>query len=181
MKFFEGDILKKDLKMIEKEIVNSNMFPWYYLPNPVTYKYPCFTHVLLPRYNYESNESVEVNSPSYYFFERLFKNFCKKKKIKVNRILRAALNLQMYFKEEMGTPHSDHDFPHQVCMIYLNTVTRGSTYVFKEKTNVKKHKILKEIKNKAGKIVVFPGENYHAAGHCGKPNERRIICIFSFD
>ena len=68
-----------------------------------------------------------------------------------------------------------------------------STYVFKEKhrknlpgsygdgTAYNAKNVLKEIKNKVGKIAVFPGENFHAAGHCKKPNERRIIAIFTFD
>lgn len=188
MKIYEGNISKKDLKTIDKELVHSNMFPWFYLQKPVTEKFPAFAHVLIPRYDYETNEGYKVNSASWEFFERIFLNFCKKNKIKVNRILRAAVNLQGYFKEDHGTPHTDHPFPHKVCIMYLNDIDRGSTYLFKEKefingkpTNTPAKKIAKEIKQHKGKIVVFPGENYHAAGHCGKPNQVRIIVIISFD
>ena len=187
MKFFEGKISKKDLDIITKNIVNSDKYTWYYLKKPVTTKFPSFTHVMIPRYNYKTNEGYKINSPSFYFFNRIFREFCKKKKIKINRILRAAINLQVYYKEDHGEPHTDHPFPHSNCIMYLNTTTRGSTYLYKEKrskyktTSYPAKNVLKEIKNKAGKIVVFPGDHYHAAGHCGKPNERRIVCVFTFN
>jgi len=189
----EGKMSKNDLNQITKTIVNSNDFPWFYLKKPVSEKYPCFSHVMVPRYNYETNEGYRVNSDCFYFFEKIFKNFCKKNKIKVNRMLRASLNLQTYFEPVHGDPHVDHDFKHRNCIMYLNNVTGGSTYVFKEKykknlpgsygdgTAYNAKNILTEIKNKVGNIVVFPGENFHAAGHCKKPSERRIIAIFTFD
>jgi len=189
----EGKMSKKDLDQITKSIVNSNQFPWFYLDKPVSKRYPCFSHVMIPRYNYETNEGYRINSEVFSFFEKIFRNFCKKNNIKINRILRASLNLQTYFEPLHGDAHVDHHFKHKNCIMYLNTVTGGSTYVFKEKykkdlpgsyedgTAFPAKHILKEIKNKAGKIVVFPGENFHAAGHCRKPNEHRIIAIFTFD
>jgi len=184
MNFIEGDMSKKDLDIINKNVINSDIFPWYYCAQTVTTakdpnKHPCFTHILLPRHKF--NKDVKINSSCYYFFEKIFKSFCEKNKIKVNNILRANINLQTYFKEKMGEPHVDHDFPHKVCIMYLNTVTKGSTYVFKEKIKTKKYNLLKEIKNKAGKIIIIPGEHYHSAGHCGETNEKKITCVFSFN
>ena len=192
-KIIEGMMSKKDLDFIKNEIVCSDKFPWYYLAKPVSYTYPCFSHVMIPRYDYETNQGKMINSGYYNFFESVFLKFCKSKKIKVNRILRAGLNLQGYFEPIHGDAHVDHPFKHRNCIMYLNQVTKGSTYLFKEKfkknrkgssyegTVYPAKNILKEIKNKAGKIVIFPGENYHAAGHCGKPNERRIVAVFTFD
>ena len=189
----EGKMSKNNLDKITAFIVNSNEFPWFFLKKPVSEKYPCFSHVMVPRYDDKKNEGYKVNSGYFNFFEKSFRDFCKKNKIKVNRILRASLNLQTYFEPVHGDPHVDHDFKHRNCIMYLNSVTGGSTYVFKEKhrknlpgsygdgTAYDAKNVLKEIKNKVGKIAVFPGENFHAAGHCKKPNEHRIIAIFTFD
>jgi hypothetical protein len=177
VKIIESTLLKNDLKIITKDVVNNTYFPWYWLEKPVTKNHPGMHHSMLPRYNYKTNEGYKVNSPAFDFFKRVFLDFCKKKKIKVNRILRAQLNLTWYFKGTHSAPHEDHDFKHKICIIYLNDFTKGSTYLFEEKPY---KKITKEIKAKKGKIVIFPGV-YHAAGFCGKQNEKRIICIISFD
>ena len=129
---------------------------------------------MLPRYNYNTNEGRKINSPCYDFFNKIFLDFCKIKKIKVKRILRSQLNLTWSFKAKYSMPHTDHDFKHSICIMYLNTFSKGSTYLFKGK------KVLKEIKAKEGKIVIFPGIK-HATGFCKKENEKRIICIISFE
>ncbi len=192
-KIIEGNMSKKDLDFITHNIVNSDQFPWYYLNQPVSQRYPCFSHVMIPRYDYKKNEGMKINSGFYSLFEKIFLSFCKKNKIKVNRILRSGLNLQTYFNPPFGDPHVDHEFKHKNCIMYINNVTGWTTYVFEEKykknlpgsygdgTAYNAKNVLKEIKSKAGKIVVFPGENFHAAGHCRKPNERRIVAVFTFN
>ena len=35
VKIKEGYIAKKDLQQIKTNVVNNNMFPWYYYPEPV--------------------------------------------------------------------------------------------------------------------------------------------------
>ena len=92
----EGKMSKNNLDQITASIVNSNEFPWFFLKKPVSEKYPCFSHVMVPRYDYKKNEGYKVNSGFFNFFEKIFRDFCKKNKIKVNRILRASLNLQTY-------------------------------------------------------------------------------------
>jgi len=182
VKVLEGKISRSDLTIIDKEILNNTHFPWYWLEKPVTEEYPCMSHVIIPRYNYKTNEGFVVNSPSFDFFKSVFNKFCKSKKIKVNRILRAQLNLIWNFKGTYSVPHVDHDFKHKICIMYLNDCTEGSTFLFKEKHPLDKGKnIAKEIKSKKGKIVIFPGENLHASGFPKKENERRMICIISFD
>jgi hypothetical protein len=182
VKVLEGKISKSDLKTIDSLIVNNVFFPWYWLEKPVTNKYPCMSHIIIPRYNYETNEGFVINSSCFDFFQSIFNKFCKSKKIQVNRILRAQLNLTWNFTGIYSSPHVDHDFKHQVCIMYLNDCTEGSTFLFEEKHPLTEGKnIVKEIKSQKGKIVVFPGENLHAAGFPKKENERRIICIFSFD
>ena len=58
-KIIEGNMSKKDLDFITHNIVNSDQFPWYYLNQPVSQRYPCFSHVMIPRYDYKKNEGMK--------------------------------------------------------------------------------------------------------------------------
>tara|TARA_R100000005_G_C4938941_1_gene164415 strand:- start:200 stop:760 length:561 start_codon:yes stop_codon:yes gene_type:complete len=182
VKINEGYIKKEDINYLHKMVVNNNMFPWYVLPRPVSDKYPCMSHVLLPRYDYANNTGFKINSDLYEPMLQIIKDICIKHKIKIKRILRAQFNLTWKFRGKYSTPHFDHGFPHKNIIIYLNKFTKGSTYLFKEKYNDKKAKtIIKEMKADKGKYIVFPGENYHAAGFPGKEGELRMICIFTLE
>ena len=170
----EGKISKESIDAVKKNIIENDHFPWYWLDKPVTKKHPGMHHTLIPRYNYDTNEGYRINSPYHDLFNKIFSDFCKTKKIKIKRILRSQLNLTWSFKAEYSEPHIDHEFKHSICIIYLNPFSKGSTYLFKE------NKMVKEIKAEEGKIVVFPGIK-HATGFCKEENERRIICIISFE
>jgi len=197
VKIREGYITKKDLQEIKTNVVNNNMFPWYYYPEPVygfQKNYPCLTHTLLPRYNYDTDEGYRINSDYYFLFTDIIKKLCKKHKIKIKRILRAALNYTTYFKQKYSNTHFDHTFPHTNIIIYLNKFTKGSTFLFKEtyKSNpaisnkdrydpYKAKELIKEMTAEEGKYIIFPGENYHAAGSPGKDHEVRMICICTIE
>lgn len=197
VKIREGFISKKDLHEININVVRNDMFPWYFYAEPVygfQKSYPCFSHVLLPRYDYDTNEGFKINSNHYYLFINIIKKICKKHKIKIKRILRAAINSTTYFEKEYSNPHFDHTFPHTNIIIYLNKFTKGSTYLFEETyiTNppVSKkdrydpytaNRLIKEMKAEEGKYIIFPGENYHAAGSPGEDDEVRMICICTLE
>ena len=67
-------------------------------------------------------------------------------------------------------------------ILIFNDSERFSTFVFKETYKDKKAKrIDKEITAKKGKYAIYPGENFHAAGFVGKPDEVRMICIYTFE
>ena len=94
VKIKEGYIAKKDLQQIKTNVVNNNMFPWYYYPEPVygfQKNYPCLTHVLLPRYNYDTNEGYRINSDYYFLFTDIIKKICKKHKLKPNKVFKAII------------------------------------------------------------------------------------------
>ena len=178
----EGYLNKKDIEYLDKTVTHNNMFPWYYLPEPVTKKYPCFTHILLPRYNYDTNKGLRINSSFYPSFTSIVENICSKNKIKIKRILRAALTLTWNFKGKHSKPHLDHPFEHINLIIYLNKFSKGSTFLFKETFNdTAGRKVIKEMKADKGKYIIFPGANYHAAGFPGKAGEVRIICIYTIE
>ena len=100
----EGYLNKKDMDYLNKVVVSNDMFPWYVLPKPVNEKYPCMSHVLLPRYDYKNNEGFKINSDLYGPMLDIINNICQKHKIKIKRILRAQFNLTWKFKGVYSTP-----------------------------------------------------------------------------
>jgi hypothetical protein len=181
MKIIEGKFNKADVDTLEANI-NNNMFPWYFLPSPVTPKYPCVTHVLIPRYNYSNDVGFEIRSTLHNLIYPIIERACEKNKIKIKRILRGQINFTWHNSGVHSDPHWDHDFPHDVFIYYINSFSKGSTFIFKETYKDKKpKKIIKEITAKRGKYAIYPGENFHAAGFVGKPNEVRMICIYTFE
>ena len=81
----EGYISKADLKIIKQQVVDNNNFPWYYYPEPVygfQKNYPCLSHILLPRYDYENNIGFKINSELYSFFTGIIEKICKKHKVR---------------------------------------------------------------------------------------------------
>jgi len=182
VKIIEGDFNNHDADILEANVANNNMFPWYFLPSPVTPKYPCVSHVIIPRYDYETNTGFKINSDMHKMIYPMMEKIFKKHKIKVKRILRGQVNFTWFNEGKHSDPHWDHDFPHDVFIYYINSFSKGSTYIYKETYNDKKpKKIVKEIKAKKGRYAIYPGENFHAAGFVGKPEEVRMACVYTFE
>ena len=70
----EGKIPKEALDAVKKNVVNNDDFPWYWLDKPVTKKYPCMHHLMMPRYNYNTNEGCRINSPYYDLFNKILRD-----------------------------------------------------------------------------------------------------------
>jgi hypothetical protein len=176
-------------QIIDNQIMGAD-FPWYYLNYSTSTKFPFLGHTLIPR----SNDDAVTREPvsNYYnFFYDIFNTACIIHGLKVDRILRASLNLSTHFSAfPYGDPHVDHMFPHYNMLMYLNDCTNGSTIIFKEQTNgeISQHPvnevnetmtIEKEIIPKKGKIVIFDGLHFHANRFCVE-SERRVVCVFTF-
>ena len=161
------------------DLVLGTTFPWFYinqLHDRTNYKY--FGHILLAR-SPELKNNIQkegiVNSNYYERFETIFMDFCNENNIKVNNILRMALNNTWHCEGIHSEIHTDHNFPHFNFLWYINDFTKGSTYVYEEDYKTLK----KEIKAEKDKAVVFGGEP-HASGFCG-PNEHRIVLVTTFN
>jgi hypothetical protein len=144
----------------------------------------------MPRYD----EDKEGRSNSIYFdlFHDIFKSFCLKHNLKVDKLLRSSLNLTIPFQSYPFTdPHVDHIVPHYNMLMYLNDFSdEATTILFKEKTDgtIIDHplngvntdlEIETEIVPKPWKVAVFDGLHFHAHRFC-KESQRRVICIFTF-
>ena len=119
---------------------------------------------------------VEKSNDDYFnFFTSCFMMFCSKHDIKVNEILRSAVNC-CYNNGYVGTDiHSDHEFEHKQFLLYLNDPEDKETPTIvynKEETE-----ILKKIYPKKYKGAWFDGLphtfNYPKKG-------LRWVAVFTF-
>lgn len=175
---------KEELDVINQSVLSNN-FPWYYVPVATTDKFQCFSHVLIHRYDHVKEEFIE-NSSITSFFIKILKRFCKKHKIKINKITRGTINLTSHHNEyQSGDPHVDHQFKHKSFIIYLNDAV-GDTIIYDKKYNGKelldineKLKIFKKVTPEIGKAICWDGEHYHAASY-PKEGKRRVVLVMTF-
>jgi len=162
-----------DKKYIHENILNLNTLPLYWNdrtgPAP-TDNQPFLSHVLIAR---DRNEKI---SPHTDFFINVLNTFCKKNKIKIEKIFRGCINLTFTLasniKNTKGIIHKDHNFPHKQFILYLNN-SDGRTILLKNK------KPWKKIKPHMFKAICFDGLNEHYAETPLK-NQKRIIVVMTF-
>lgn len=166
-------ISKTTLQELQDTIMDNN-FPWYYQTYSTSEKFPFFSHMLLPRYDYVNEKQPEPQSDLFYKFKDILDSFCQINNIEYTKVLRACINMTTYFSETHSDFHIDHDFPHKVIIMYLNDVSDNATLVENANKNIER------FESKAGKIICFDGQYKHAAEFC-KEGERRIVCVMTID
>ena len=157
------------------EIIESNVFP-YFFNHTTTNKFHQFAHTLMDRDPLLRPITGSINSN---FFEKcanMFLEICCQNNIKVNNILRAAINCTYHYSENMGEIHLDHEgFDHYNFIMYLNDFNFGSTYIF----DTDRTTLLKECIAEKNKFVIFNGYP-HAQGFCA-PGQIRKVLVFTFN
>jgi hypothetical protein len=157
------------------EFVLSDGFPWFYQWSTDATKYLFFGHSLMNRNPEGAAIEGNKNSDYYDICYSIFKDFCDQNNIKVNTVLRAAVNHTSYHPDKMNEIHLDHDgIAHNNFIMYLNDFTGGSTYLFDDD-----HNMIKEIIPAKNRAVIFGGFP-HAHGFCS-PDERRVALVFTFN
>jgi|TARA_R100000455_G_C6251234_1_gene107886 hypothetical protein len=144
----------KDIDYINKNIIYNNNFPMFLQHNAVAGDNNYFfCHTVIHRYEQRGEEEPEHNSFLGPFFSDLLKNFCKKHKIKYDKILRCAINTTFKNKLTHSNIHTDHLIPHKQLIIYLNDVEdKDSKTVILDKNKKTK---LKVIQPELFKIICF--------------------------
>ena len=156
------DILTKEEKMF---LETSIKFPFYLNCGQTDHdKRYHFTHVL------KNKKTGEINSPYFYDIEKIVKRICKKEKIKLNKILRAAINLTFPYKPLLGSIHQDHSFEYKQFIFYLTD--GGGTNLYN-----KDNEFLTKIESKKFKVL-YSDNNPHAIYH--SKNGIRIIVVVTF-
>lgn len=103
----------------------------------------------------------------------LFKHCCEQAGIEATVVHRMALNITSYSPDKYGPIHRDHDFEHKNFVLYLNSFSNGSTFLFDEFGN-----ITYECKAEALKAFCWDGQP-HAQGFCDN-HQRRAVFVATF-
>ena len=139
-------------------------FPWYFakdvsLSNNRKQQRPALFHsFVLSKYN--------VNSDFFDMVKPIVKN---KNVIQARSILQLPLNEKL-LKKDFDTPHIDFKDPHLVYLYYV-VDSDGQTLFLKNK------KVIKKIKPKQGRLVIFNGNIYHTA----EQPEKGKRCVINFN
>ena len=101
-------------------------------------------------------------------------NIIKKLNKDIN-VIRAKANLQTQFtnnnEQYHNTPHTDVNVPHKVALYYVND-SDGDTILFNEKLE-----IVRRVKPKKGRIILFNGDILHTSSHPTHSDYRMCINI----
>jgi len=85
-------------------------------------------------------------------------------RIKANLLLKNKVD-----KNKYHTPHFDREGPHWTAIYYVND-SDGDTFFFDERG-----KIIERVSPEKGKVIVFPGETFHAGSSPIKTAVRSVI------
>ena len=169
----EGQFEPSDAQQELIDSVFGSYFP-VYLDMTTESKYKQFCHTFMAR-NVIMNHEGHILSPGYEPFKELFMDICTKNNIKVNKILRAAVNNTWNYPDLHGGIHIDHpEQDHNNFIMYLNEFDNGHTYLFDGD-----HKQIYEIVPKKNKFAIFEGTP-HAQGFCA-PGQLRTVLVFTFN
>jgi hypothetical protein len=197
----DDEIVTDDEKNYFKtEIIRARSFPVFHsLTFNELSRYDMFAHTLLLRGSSKNGVPFKerINSPHFSVFYEIFKRFCTKHNLTINEIIRSSVNITFSIQNlKMFDAHVDHDYDHNVFLLYLNDLPfsseNNSTIVYKEKfidmglglirneetELLKKLTVLKEVYPQAGRCIFFPG-NFHSFKN-PLPNFLRYVCVFTF-
>ena len=175
-----------------KRSVRSNRFPWYFSETSVSAQgnnFMLYSHpvVLRPL----DGDKPQVVSKRFEKAMPVIEQIFEANDLHPEHVFRICFNSVFHSAHEMSDPHVDHEFPHRNLLIYLNQVSCGSTYIFKEtfsaqypsgSYNAFEHNLVVgwESEPVEDKIVSFDGFHYHAQGF-PKLGERRISLVVTHD
>ena len=187
IKVFDNIIPKKQQEEIKKFIYERN-FPWYFTAD-ISYEYN--KHQTRPGHFHLFVNHGKKNSDYVSKIKKISDNVNKKIKKKlqmyhVRSFLQLPLNEKLIYKNNKhkeDTPHLDLDIPHTVFLYYVNDAD-GDTVIYdyvsknmKDIPNYEDVKIMKKIRPKQGRVLVFDGMTWHSSTQPTKGPR----CIINFD
>jgi len=165
------DIISFEKQEEIKNLLYGDSFPWYFIKDVSNIRNkhqqrPAVTHLYV-------NEK-QVNSDFYREIKVISDMVCEKLKIevepiKVRSFMQFPLNKNFIGKQSLDTPHLDLPEKHIVFLYYVNDCD-GETVIYDYKSKnafelpyFEDVKIVKKIKPKQGRVVVFDGTTWHSS------------------
>jgi hypothetical protein len=106
-------------------------------------------------------------------FNDVLVNACEQAKLEIDQLIQIRPFIQLpvveKFRTEHNNIHRDQNFPHVVCVYYVDD-SDGDTLIFDDTKSV----VIQRIQPKKGRAVFFDGLRYHASS-CPQENLRMII------
>lgn len=181
-------------KQLQDEIENTLTkayygFPWIYLDNITGSNIPehlkkigsiGFAHPFI--------DNRQILSNKFELFYPIVSEISKKINFNFKEIFAARAFMHVPYQpkyRDYDFIHVDYTHPHRVFLYYVNDAD-GETYFFDkkysvgddfDKINLEDIKILKKVKPKKGRVVIFDGMIYHASS---APTDK-IRCVVNFD
>ena len=165
-----NNIIDLNLQNKIKNLLLSNNFPWYFIPDVTDknnkQKRPALQHFFV--------DEKKITSPYFNLIKPIIDKSCLKINFKyqyIDRIksfLQFSLNLK---NNSVDLPHIDNQIKHLVVLYYVLN-SDGNTIIYGRD----KKTILKSIKPKQGTVVIFDGSYFHTAEQPKKGNRCIINC-----
>tara|TARA_Y100000356_G_scaffold65078_1_gene53326 strand:+ start:171 stop:743 length:573 start_codon:yes stop_codon:yes gene_type:complete len=188
MQIFDNIISKKESEKIKNIILHNGTFPWYFVSdishtNNKFQTRPGHFHLFM--------DNGKPNSSAFDVIKGIGDKVNKKLKKKlsmwqVRTFLQLPLNEKLLYKNgkhREDTPHIDIEQPHTVFLYYVNDAD-GDTILYnyrskniKDIPNYEDIKIIKKVKPKQGRVLVFDGMTWHSSTQPTKGPR----CIINFD
>lgn len=196
----EDNILTLEEKAtISTKIIENETFPFYY-SFAITEKFKYFTHILVCRHSDGFDGKEKSNSPIYPFFYEILKRFCIKNNIDLTHVIRSQINAS-YPQSEYPTSdvHVDGTYDHKIAVLYMNDLVidprHNRTVIYDQKYSKdmkdyydiekdrdyinKNFTVQSEIDPKFGRMICFPGDQYHSVRWPKSP-DLRYVCVYNF-
>jgi len=188
VKVFDNIIPKKQQEEIKNFMMYGGTFPWYFVSD-ITHidnmhqSRPGHFHLFMENFKTNSDYINEIKKIS----DNVNKKIKKKlKMLQVRSFLQLPLNENLLYKDSPhreDTPHIDIDVPHTVFLYYVCDAD-GDTVLYNHKSknvkdipNYEDIKIIKKVKPKQGRVLVFDGMTWHSSTQPTKGPR----CIINFD
>lgn len=165
----DNNFLTKKHKHFITEFLLKSDFPYFLQPHSTfDDDYVMMEHIALRRYDNDWNTgNVEI-------YKDILNTFCKKHKIKYEKILRCSVNLTFNIGIKKAKIHVDHKEPHKQLLVYLNKMKDKKSYtvVCDDRKN-----IIEKIEPVQFRGLGF-GDNYHY--HYYPKVGHRVVLVYTF-
>lgn len=176
-----------------KNIIESETFPWYYVPT--TAYTGDLSSSVETLHNGSFHHTIHDNNALYECLEDYLLCAMDASEIKLNTLHRIRIGMiPVSARNTINPPHVDYPFPHSVALLYLNNAD-GNTFLYNEKYDTESKKdiltyyqedlnsnvtVMTSVTPQENKLVLFDGLHYHSSS-APVTTKRRITVNYVFE